>query len=125
MSDFIFSPPKANVGTIPIHTSLPDKLVIHSITDEELTLLCEKSKDFLQEILWASVGVFFGAMPTAVVSLFWAPQSTDGINIQVSGLIHVILFFVGMVAMLITGWLTYRRSRRSTTLETAIRNRTG
>lgn len=125
MTEFSYAPQTPNVVTIPIHTSLPDKLVVHSVTDEELTLLCEKSKDFLQEIFWASVGVFFGAMPTALVSLFNSPQSSDGLNIQVSGLIHVIMFFVGFCTMIVTGWLVFRRSLRSSTLETAIRSRTG
>lgn len=115
----------AGIDAIPIHTSTPSMLVRHSISDEELSMLCEKSKDFVQELFWAALGVVVGSLPSALVTLFSLKKVDGNISLTVEGFVHIVFLFVGMSALLITGWLSYRRHKRSTNLETSIRTRTG
>ncbi len=88
-------------------------------------MLCEKSKDFIQEMFWASLGVIVGSLPSALVNLSEMKNVNGNISLPVEGFVHIVFLFVGVASLLITGWLSYRRHSRSTDLEQSNRARTG
>lgn len=57
----------APIGTgFTISTTVPDELLRHDISDEELDLLCETRRDNIWEGLWIATGLALGGVPSTI-----------------------------------------------------------
>ncbi|WP_271896298.1 hypothetical protein [Candidatus Phyllobacterium onerii] len=117
-------PAEINIDTglssaIQVYTGVPKYLIRHSISDEELTMLCEKTKDFVDEIMWAAIGAVVGSAPNVIAS--WMTVVPGAAS---EGRAHNYVFVAALAVAIVTGWIRFNRGRRSTSLEEQIRNRT-
>ena len=55
-----------------IRTTMPDELLRHDISDEELEALAETRRDHLWEGMWVSLGSAIGFLPTTIISIYSA-----------------------------------------------------
>lgn len=56
-------------NTFQISTTRPDCLYRHDISDEELTMLMNSSRDSFTDAMWTSIGAFIGVAPSAISSI--------------------------------------------------------
>lgn len=74
-------PPRLNLVARPeynIARTLPDELLRHDISDEELDMLCGSRTGGIREGMWAAIGTTAGAIPTglsALVNYFVGPMA--------------------------------------------------
>jgi hypothetical protein len=66
----IYSPPttvpeSAN-QTVPTLTTHPDDYRRHNISDEEVDVFVNSSRDGLTDVMWGAFGAFLGALPSSV-----------------------------------------------------------
>lgn len=117
-----------NNGGIPprIVTTQPDQILRHSISDEELDMLCDSRTDMVLELLLISVGAIIGTLPAAVpamASYFLAtPDSSP--NLDLTDFIQIILFCSGLLVAICIGIIFNKKSNRSVSLRDQIGNRT-
>jgi hypothetical protein len=110
----------SSIGPHTIETTMPDAILRHNISDEDLDMLCENKKDFVLEILWIAIGVLLGSLPTALTGM-WAYKNSG--NLPVDGFIQIILFWLGLVVALVVGSIAMSRGKRAKNLQTIIRER--
>lgn len=114
----------SGANAIPIQTGVPKVLIRHSISDEELTMLCEKSKDFSMDVFWVALGVIVGSLPTAIVTIH-GMKTVDGVvQIKPEGLTHLVLLSAGVCVAIVSGISAAVRAHRNGSLEQSIRKRT-
>ena len=107
-----------NAANIQVFTSQPTRLIRHSISEEELNLLTEKTKDYVAEIMWVALGGAIGAAPSTI-SWF---SSKDEVSAN-QFIWAVIIFFACLAVTLVTSVIHIQRCRRSGSLENDIRAR--
>ena len=112
-------------STLPVHTSEPDFIQRHNISDDELSMLCEGRKDLVLEFLWIAIGVFVGSMPAALVAMAkYGSESVEG-KMPLDDLIQIVLFWASLIATIILSIVALRRSNRAKDLQSKIRDRGG
>lgn len=97
---------------------MPDKLVRHDISDEELDLLDASKSDNLTDAMWTLVGICMGAIPSSLAAL-WESFSPE-INTPLSpfDLFQVIVAFAaGAVAFAL--WKVHAKNRKKAGTGTA------
>jgi hypothetical protein len=77
----------------PIRTTLPDEVLRHDISDEELDMLGDTKRGFFHEFMWAAFSGAIGAGPAALHSIGMAyfvgkPEPISGFR-----LLEIVLFF--------------------------------
>jgi len=76
---------------IPIRITAPEVLLRHNISDEQLDMFAEGSRDGMSEAFWAFVAAALGALPAAgeaLVNAFWLAPA---VPLSAYHLIEVIL----------------------------------
>lgn len=113
-------------GAPPIVTTQPDRILRHSISDEELDMLCESRSDFVQEIALFAAGAVLGTAPSALTSMFmyFKNPSIVVLNLGLSDFIQILIFWASLVLAICVGVIFYNKSNRSASLREQIRNRT-
>jgi len=116
-----------NIGGIgqnpPIVTTQPERILRHTISDEELDMLCDSRTDLVLEILLVSVGATLGTVPAALPAMY-SYFSAQAPNLTLGDFIQVIIFWAGMVLAVGIGIVYTKKSRRSVSLRDQIRERT-
>ena len=111
-------------NSLPIHTSLPDKIQRHSISDEELDMLCEGKKDMILEFLWIAIGVFLGSCPSAIAAMIAYADEKNTIKMPIDDLAQLVLFWAGLLLSVALGIVAVKRNTRAKSLQKQIRERT-
>lgn len=113
-----------NKSTLNIRTTMPDELLRHNISDEELTDLADTRRDSLWEGMWVALGSAIGFLPTTIMAFYQAYFKDVPIPISFIDLFQVILFFVSAAIFIVLCIVLRSKSQTATNLVTAIRNRT-
>lgn len=66
--------PEHHVGphTVPgyaVHTTRPDFILRHDISDEELDVLTSETRTFMHDVIWGSLGAALGALVPAISAM--------------------------------------------------------
>lgn len=108
-----------------IQETLPDELLRHNISDEELGMLGDLRRDYVWEGLWATAGIALGALPgslDALITTYWSgPQNAP---MPLPDLAQVIIFFGGACVYGALVFVFRRRSSNATDMVQSIRDRT-
>jgi hypothetical protein len=113
---------RASQTDYTIACTMPEQLLRHNISDEELSMLCEGRRDNVWEGMWVAVGLFVGCGPSAVSAMVDYAQSTE--PLPLIGLIQIVLLFVSFVLAVVLCSIVVRRGSRVSRLEAEIRART-
>lgn len=108
----------------PVRTTMPDEILRHSISDEELWMLGATRKENTVEIAYVLLGAVLGsAMPTLrrVYSSYWAEAKSPLSGID---LIEICLFFAFFAGCVISFYATSQKKSARDNLVEAIRKRT-
>ena len=116
-------PPLAGGYEIKISTTVPDKIVRHNISDEELDVLCDSSRDELWELRWAALGALLSALPAAMEGLYRYVTSPEG-QMGPLTLFQVLIAFVSAAVWLVLTFIVPRKAARSSGKRDEIRART-
>ena len=109
--------------TYAIVRTLPDQLLRHDISDEELAMLCERKADREWEGMWALGGIALGSLPSALaaVSEYLAnPERSLGLL----DLFQVVLVVTSGAVALTLFIIAHRRGKDAGDLRRQIRERT-
>jgi hypothetical protein len=106
-----------------VYTSQPKFILRHSISDEELEMLCEGRKDFALEILWTGLGILGGSLPAAVATIYRYFNAPAEYIFAIEDFLQVILFVIGLSIAVVAAIISFNRNKRSKSLEQAIRER--
>lgn len=117
--DFKFS----DNGAPAIFTSQPEKIQRHNISDEELDMLCESKSDLAMEVMLVAIGAGIGTAATAVSSVIRYFSATEA-DLSFSDFMNIMIFFCALFVGASTFAIYKRKSGRSDSLRTSIRNRT-
>jgi uncharacterized membrane protein len=102
---------------------MPDEVLRHNISDEELTMLADARRDNIWEGMWVALGSTVGFLPSAV-STIYAYIKMENYALPGLDLIQLVLFFVSLTSFLILLFITRNKSRDIKDLVKAIRERT-
>lgn len=61
-------------------TTVPEFILRHDISDEDLTLVSSSNRSFVQEVMWVSLGAFLGALAPAISALEEFNSTYDNFN---------------------------------------------
>jgi len=88
---------------IPTHTTIPDHLLRHNISDDELQTLSDMRRSYLQDGKWVALGTCLGALTPAYTSLNKAYIVEEKLTTPLSAgdLMQVLVFF-GALLIFIT-----------------------
>lgn len=113
-------------GAPPIVTTQPERILRHSISDEELDMLTEARSDFVLEIFLIVVGTSIGAFPPALSAMiaYLKTSGDEAANLSFVDFVTVIVFWACLVAAVAVGIILKKRTARSKTLRDQIRQRT-
>jgi len=106
-----------------VTTSMPDDIPRHSISDEELNMLCDPSRDELWETKWAALGVFIGVVPNTGDALWDYFNSANG-ALTVLDLIYIVLTFVSFAVWFVLRIVVKQKTTTSLAKRDEIRART-
>jgi hypothetical protein len=110
---------------IPIRTTLPDELLRHNISDEELDMLGETKRSFFHEFMWATITGALGAAPAAIHDLGEAYVSTPAKPLSGFELFEVIVFFGFAILAIFSGIMVRQETIKDpSSLKEKIRART-
>jgi hypothetical protein len=105
-----------------IACTMPDQLLRHNISDEELDMLCEGRRDNVWEGMWVAIGLLVGSLPSAANALWkYDPKSP---TLALVDLIQIVIFFISLVMAGVLCSIVVRRGRAVTKKEAEIRART-
>ena len=107
-----------------ISRTLPDEIVRHDISDEELTLLADARIDYQWEGMWVALGISLGAAPTAVPAILRASDSNGGLTVSGGDLVQIVIFSCAIVATVILWWIMKGKRKNVRDLVNSIRKRT-
>lgn len=106
-----------------IRTTLPDELLRHNISDEELTMMSDSKRDNIWEGMWVAIGSTIGFLPSGV-SILFAFSSDESYRMTGLELAQVILFFMSLISAGILVAISKNKLKDIRDLVTAIRERT-
>lgn len=105
-----------------IVTTMPDEIPRHNISDEELDMLCDPSRDELWETKWAALGAGLGALPTAVDALLDFSRPTGVLTVL--DLVQVLIAVVAIAVWVVLRFVVQRKTAKSFIKRDEIRRRT-
>ena len=113
-------------GSPPIFTTQPERILRHSISDEELDMLCDSRTDLVLEILLISVGAALGTLPAAIPAMgsYFSATPDSPAVIGLTDFIQILIFSVGVALTVAVGIIFKKKSKRSVSLRDQIRSRT-
>jgi hypothetical protein len=125
-------PTNSNLTTVtdsttpPVVTTQPDEILRHSISDEELDMLCDSRSDLVLEILLVAVGAVLGTAAAALPAMLFYFTATpeNPYEPELSDFIQILIFWAGLALVLAVKAIYKRRSTKSVSLRDQIRNRT-
>jgi hypothetical protein len=108
---------------LPVQTTRPPILIRHDISDEELEMLKEGSRDGLSGALWAFAGAALSAIPPGGMAVYMAyvqdpPEPLTGL-----GLIEILLLFGCAILVIAIKFIAFGRVKRVKDLVGNIRSR--
>ncbi len=110
----------------PIVTTQPDRILRHSISDEELDMLCEARSDLVLEILLIAIGAAIGALPQAISAMYrYAKPAESATALTFVDFVSVLVFWACIAVAVGVGIVFYRRTNHAESLRNKIRERTG
>jgi hypothetical protein len=112
---------KADTG-LSIHTTLPDKLLRHSISDEQLEMFMTESKDGLSETFWGLVGAACAALPSSLEALYNSYYADNAVSLSILHLVEIIITVVAVTCAVLIKLVYRRRSMRTDNLVNKIRS---
>lgn len=121
LSDSISAEPALGLR---IATTMPDELLRHNISDEELQALVDMRRDYLWEGMWVALGIALASSPTAITFLVNYFSNDNLIAISPSDLFHVIVLFVSSAIFGVLCYVTRGKSKSAQELARKIRERT-
>lgn len=112
---------KFTAGGYSIACTMPDQLLRHNISDEELDVLCDPPRDDMRELKWAAFGALFSSIPGAADALLgYSPTEPVGRL----ALFQIVVLFVSAAVWLVLQFAVRRRTRTAHDKRTEIRART-
>lgn len=104
-----------------IKRTMPDELIRHDISDEELDMLCDGRKDSAWEAMWVALGLSCGALPGSIsaVMFYLDKQEITAVN-----LVTLLICVAAIVLSLALFLICQGRSGISRSLKARIRGRT-
>lgn len=113
----------SNAGNPAIITTQPAHILRHSISDEELDMLCDSKSDLSLEFLLVGVGGAVGTLPTALATI--SNHFLDkGSEITTVDFISLTVFISSCLLAGSMFFVHNRKSTKSLTLRDQIRART-
>lgn len=111
---------------LKVKTTMPDELLRHNISDEELQVLADMRRDHLWEGMWVALGIFLGFIPTVFSAIKNAYFIEERARISMSGgdLIQVILFAASFFIFALLCYIFKNKGKSAGDLVDAIRKRT-
>jgi len=102
---------------------MPDQVLRHDISDEELTMLVDPRRDPLSEQKWGFIGLFGGSLLPAVAALinFFVRNQ----EVSILDLVAIVCFFVGGALAIYIHSMNKRLAIKPTDLAEKIRARSG
>ena len=113
----------AGATSIKISTSLPDEIHRHNISDEELDVLCDPSRDELWETKWAAVGAFLGTAPSAIQT-GWNYWNSETSKLSIIGLVEILIMVVALAIWFVLRFVVSQKKSTSQEKRDEIRTRT-
>lgn len=107
----------------PIVTTQPDHILRHSISDEELDMLCETRTHGAFELFLLACGAVIGSAPSAVAGILQYFSGTGELRFQ--DFVHILIFIGGFFFALGMNHVRKGRNLSSLDLRDKIRSRTG
>lgn len=110
----------------PVVTTQPKQILRHSISDEELDMLCETRTDMSFEILLIAIGALLGTLPKAlpIMYSYFLPSETEPFSATFSDIIQLILFWAMLAVFGCMLIIFNQKSRSSKSLRDQIKDRT-
>lgn len=101
-------PPESQ--TVPIRTSLPDAIDRHNISDEDIDVFVNSSRDGLTDAMWGSVGAFLNSIPTTISYLaqFLAHRHE---TLSRLALVQMLITFTSFTAALVIFIINKKKSK--------------
>lgn len=110
-------------SSFPVLTSKPAAILRHDISDEELDDLSENKKDLVSEMFWAAIGVLFGAAPSGTTNIYKYFSNPNTTTFLPENFVQMALFFCGLTATVVLGFVYWKKSQKSKDLVQNIRSR--
>jgi hypothetical protein len=108
---------------LQIRTTLPAELRRHNISDEELEMLMQDSRDGLTEAFWAFVGGFLASLPPTLETITRSFFGEHPEPINIVHLCEIVISAVCFALAVATMFLGRGKSKRIRTLGSEIRAR--
>lgn len=108
-----------------IITTQPDHILRHSISDEELDMLCDAKSDMVLEILLIAAGSAVGTLAAtgAAIMKYFSASSDVPHNLGPVDFLQIIIFFGSLLVALSVGLIFKKKRGSSSTLRDQIRQR--
>lgn len=108
-----------------IVTTQPDLILRHSISDEELDMLCESKSELVIEMLLIAIGGAVAVSPSVVANIFSYLTTLEDKSqiLTLLDFIQIIIFFSCVFVGICLGVVFRRKSRRGLSLREQIRAR--
>lgn len=110
----------------PVVTTQPERILRHSISDEELDMLTEARSDLVLQIFLIAVGASIGALPPAISAMvaYYNNSGAEGASLSFVDFVTIIVFWACIFSACAVGVILKKRTARSKTLREQIRRRT-
>lgn len=107
-----------------VSRTVPDELLRHDISDEELDVLVDVRRDYLWEGMWAAGGIAAGSGKSAIESLYAAYGASPATPLTAGAQFEVTVFFVALASFGLLAYMLKNKSKVATALARTIRERT-
>lgn len=105
-------------------TTMPDEILRHNISDEDLTMFGDASRDGLSEAMWAMFGAAIGFAPSAFSGIWSAYLETPRTPLNGLQQIEIICFIAALAIAITISSVAKRRGNKTEAKIKQIRDRT-
>ena len=114
---------KCSNAPISFATTLPDQLLRHNISDEELTMISSLNRDPLLESFWGFLGIGVGTFIPSISAINNAYFIAESDKLPFIDLLQIVFCSVFSFAALVVLVIIWKRNKQATNLVEKIRNR--
>jgi hypothetical protein len=109
--------------TIPVLTTIPNSVLRHNISDEELEMLSSSHTSGIENFMWAMVGASFGAVSAAFRNVYNAFFVDQPAPLSGGQLFEIILFIIPLFMAFGAAYVCHGRANGKNKLLIDIRSR--
>lgn len=115
----------SDISKLQIITTVPQFILRHSISDEELEMISSSQTSSLENFMWACFGAAAGGLISTIRDIKAAYYDALGMPLDVIQMIEVIFFFVSAAAFILLFFICRRSNAEQKALVKRIRDRKG